>query len=205
MLRSGVDIIEIERIDRAILRHGQRFFDRFFTPRELIDCAGRTPALAARFAAKEAVAKAMGTGIGDIGWKEIEVVNGERREPHLKLHGQAKRLAQGLGLQDLVGQLEPYARARRGCGGGPDTGVRGHRVAQASSADSTPLTPVTPCSCRGILNQLPLAHVSLRERLCPHGAKIARSLILSAVPVGQPVPSGVEGSGGPTNRRLQWP
>lgn len=99
MLRSGVDIIEIERIDRAILRHGQRFFDRFFTPRELIDCGGRTPALAARFAAKEAVAKAMGTGIGDIGWKEIEVVNGERREPHLRLHGHAKHLAQGLGLR----------------------------------------------------------------------------------------------------------
>ncbi len=99
MLRSGVDIIEIERIDRAILRHGQRFFDRFFTPRELIDCGGRTPALAARFAAKEAVAKAMGTGIGDIGWKEIEVVNGERREPHLRLHGQAEQVAQGLGLR----------------------------------------------------------------------------------------------------------
>jgi holo-[acyl-carrier protein] synthase len=99
VLRSGVDIIEIERIDRAILRHGQRFFDRFYTTRELIDCRGRTPALAARFAAKEAVAKAMGTGIGDIGWKEIEVVNGERREPHLKLHGHAQRLARALGLK----------------------------------------------------------------------------------------------------------
>jgi holo-[acyl-carrier protein] synthase len=99
VLRSGVDIIEIHRIDRAILRHGQKFFDRFFTPRELIDCGGRTPALAARFAAKEAVAKAMGTGIGDIGWKEIEVINGDRREPLLRLHGMAKRLADSLGLE----------------------------------------------------------------------------------------------------------
>ncbi len=98
-LRSGVDIIEVERIDRAILRHGQRFFDRFFTAQELIDCGGRTPALAARFAAKEAVAKALGTGIGDVGWKDIEVVNGERREPILQLHGTAERIAREHGLE----------------------------------------------------------------------------------------------------------
>jgi holo-[acyl-carrier protein] synthase len=98
-LRSGVDIIEVERIDRAILRHGQRFFDRFFTAQELIDCAGRTPALAARFAAKEAVAKALGTGIGDVGWKDIEVVNGRRREPILRLHGTAESIAREHGLE----------------------------------------------------------------------------------------------------------
>jgi holo-[acyl-carrier protein] synthase len=99
MLRSGVDIIEVERIDQAILRHGQRFFDRFYTPRELIEAEGHTPALAARFAAKEAVAKALGTGIGDIGWKEIEIVNGPRRQPTLRLHGQAKALSDSLGLR----------------------------------------------------------------------------------------------------------
>jgi holo-[acyl-carrier protein] synthase len=98
MIRSGVDIIEVERIDRAILRHGERFFDRFYTERELIDSNGHTPALAARFAAKEAVAKALGTGIGDIGWKQIEIVNGPRREPNLRLHGAAQRLASKLGL-----------------------------------------------------------------------------------------------------------
>lgn len=98
MLRSGVDIIEVYRIDRAILRHGQRFFERFFTNQELIDCGGRTPALAARFAAKEAVAKALGTGIGDVAWKEIEVINGSRREPVLRLHGAANRLSEALGL-----------------------------------------------------------------------------------------------------------
>lgn len=98
MLRTGVDIIEVERIDRAILRHGNRFFERFYTAQELIDAAGRTPALAARFAAKEAVAKALGTGIGVVGWKEIEIVNGPRRKPTLHLHGVAKELAASLGL-----------------------------------------------------------------------------------------------------------
>jgi len=84
MLRSGVDVIEVNRIDHAILRHGDRFFERFYTPQELIDSNGQTPALAARFAAKEAVAKALGTGIGDIAWKEIEVIVGPRREPQLR-------------------------------------------------------------------------------------------------------------------------
>jgi holo-[acyl-carrier protein] synthase len=98
MIRTGVDVIEIGRIDRAILRHGHRFFERFYTERELIDSDGHTPALAARFAAKEAVAKALGTGIGDIGWKHIEIINGPRREPYLRLHGAADVLAVQLGL-----------------------------------------------------------------------------------------------------------
>ncbi|HEY43844.1 MAG TPA: holo-[acyl-carrier-protein] synthase [Anaerolineae bacterium] len=93
MIRSGVDLIEVDRIDRAILRHGQRFFDRFFTTQELIDARGHTPALAARFAAKEAVAKALGTGIGDVRWKDIEIINGPRRQPVLQLYGRAQELA----------------------------------------------------------------------------------------------------------------
>ena len=97
-IRAGVDIVEVDRIDRAILRHGQRFFDRFFTLQELVDAGGHTPALAARFAAKEAVAKALGTGIGDVGWKDIEVVNGPRKEPRLRLHGSAKMISEQLGL-----------------------------------------------------------------------------------------------------------
>lgn len=100
MLRSGVDVVEVNRIDYAILRHGQRFFERFYTGQELIDSNGQTPALAARFAAKEAVAKALGTGIGQVAWKEIEIVNGPRREPQLRLHGQAQELADSMGLTD---------------------------------------------------------------------------------------------------------
>ncbi|HSR46422.1 MAG TPA: holo-ACP synthase [Anaerolineales bacterium] len=99
MIRSGVDMIEVERIDRAILRYGNRFFTRFFTAQELIDAGGSTPALAARFAAKEAVSKALGTGIGDVGWKDIEIVNGPRRQPVLRLHGPAQRAASDLGLR----------------------------------------------------------------------------------------------------------
>jgi holo-[acyl-carrier protein] synthase len=100
MLRTGVDIIEVARIDQAILRHGDRFFARFYTTQELIDADGRTPALAGRFAAKEAVAKALGCGIGEVGWKEIEVLRNGRGEPALRLHGAAARRAEALGLSD---------------------------------------------------------------------------------------------------------
>jgi holo-[acyl-carrier protein] synthase len=99
MIRSGVDLIEVERIDRAILRYGDRFFHRFFTAQELIDSGGSTPALAARVAGKEAVSKALGTGIGDVGWKDIEIVNGPRRKPVLHLHGRARQIADDLGLR----------------------------------------------------------------------------------------------------------
>jgi holo-[acyl-carrier protein] synthase len=105
MIRTGVDIIEVERIDRAILRHGDRFFDRFFTAQELIDAHGHTPALAARFAAKEAVAKALGTGIGEVGWKDIEIVNGPRRMPLLMLHNEAGHIAEALGLEEWAVSL----------------------------------------------------------------------------------------------------
>lgn len=98
MIRSGIDFIEVERIDRAILRYGDRFFNRFFTSQEIIDSGGHTPALAARFAAKEAVAKALGTGIGEVGWRDIEIVNGPLREPILKLHGKAKEVSQQLAV-----------------------------------------------------------------------------------------------------------
>ena len=99
MLRAGVDMIEVDRIDQAILRHGDRFFSRFFTKQELIDSNGRTTTLAARFAAKEAVAKALGTGIGEVGWLEIEILTGARREPILLLHGDALRVSRQLGLR----------------------------------------------------------------------------------------------------------
>ncbi len=100
MLTSGIDMIEVSRIDAAILRHGDRFFHRFFTEQELIDANGRTPALAARFAAKEAAAKALGTGIGDVEWKEIEILRGPRGEPTLHLLGKALALAQSLGWRE---------------------------------------------------------------------------------------------------------
>ena len=100
MLRTGVDIIEVARIKRAAERHGERFYKRFYTEVECESCKGRYPALAARFAAKEAVAKALGTGIGDVCWTDIEVTNGERGEPRLVLHGAAAELSAELGLTE---------------------------------------------------------------------------------------------------------
>lgn len=98
MICAGVDIIEVARIDEAIIRHGERFFNRFFTPQELIDAEGRTPALAARFAAKEAVSKALGCGIGPVSWKDIEILRNHQRCPRVVLHGPAQALARALGL-----------------------------------------------------------------------------------------------------------
>jgi holo-[acyl-carrier protein] synthase len=97
-LRIGVDMIEIERVERAASRHGERFYKRFFTEQERAICQGQPRRLAARVAAKEAVAKAFGTGIGDIRWVEIEVVNDERGRPELHLHGDAAKLAESMGL-----------------------------------------------------------------------------------------------------------
>ncbi len=98
MLRTGVDIIEVERIRRAAERHGERFYRRFYTARELERCAGLYPALAARFAAKEAVAKALGTGIGDVCWTDIEITHDKRGMPDIVLHGTAAELAAKLKL-----------------------------------------------------------------------------------------------------------
>ncbi|HNF95633.1 MAG: holo-ACP synthase [Anaerolineales bacterium] len=98
ILRTGVDLIETNRIADAIERHGERFLNRVFTAHELSDCKGRVPSLAARFAAKEAVAKALGTGIGDVSWLEIEVRSDEKKAPYVVLSGEGERLAKQLGL-----------------------------------------------------------------------------------------------------------
>ena len=93
MIASGIDLVEIERFQETIRRYADRFLNRVFTPQELKE-AGKNPAsLAARFAAKEAVAKALGTGIGPVGWREIEILRGQAREPILYLHGAAAQLA----------------------------------------------------------------------------------------------------------------
>ena len=97
-LRTGVDLIEIERLEGTIQRYGDRFLQRVFTEGELQECERSTASLAARFAAKEAVSKALGTGIGAVGWREIEIRRGPAREPVLQLHGAAAQLAKELGL-----------------------------------------------------------------------------------------------------------
>jgi holo-[acyl-carrier protein] synthase len=97
-LSNGVDLIEIERVREAIERHGDRFLTRVYTSYELEEVRREPASLAARFAAKEAVAKALGCGIGEIGWREIEIRRDPVRRPQLFLYGGASQLAQSLGL-----------------------------------------------------------------------------------------------------------
>ncbi len=75
ILKTGIDIIEIPRIQAALDRHGERFLKRIFTAKEIIECNGQADALAVRFAAKEAASKALGTGIGPVSWREIETLH----------------------------------------------------------------------------------------------------------------------------------
>ena len=97
-LATGVDLIEIARIEEVIARHGKHYLERIFTPAELEQCGKRTESLAGRFAAKEAVTKALGCGIGEVTWKEIEILGDEQNAPALTLHGTAEKKAKELGL-----------------------------------------------------------------------------------------------------------
>jgi holo-[acyl-carrier protein] synthase len=109
-LRTGIDLIEIERIESAIQRHGEHFLQRVFTPAELAEAGGNPASLAARFAAKEAAAKALGTGIGAVGWLEIEILRTCDQPPTLHLSGAAARRAAELGLTEWAVSLS-HARA----------------------------------------------------------------------------------------------
>jgi holo-[acyl-carrier protein] synthase len=99
MLYSGVDLVEIARIWAAIVRHRERFLTRVFTEREIAQCHERAESLAARFAAKEATAKALGTGIWrhNVSWTDIEVVRLDHGAPILHLHNAALQRARLLG------------------------------------------------------------------------------------------------------------
>jgi len=97
LLSSGLDLIEIKRIQKALERHGDHFLNRIYTETEIKQSRGNAPELAARFAAKEAASKALGTGIGPVSWREMETINDFRGKPHLHLHGKAARIAKELG------------------------------------------------------------------------------------------------------------
>ena len=101
MLRTGVDLIEIERMRKALDRHGERFLDRVFTEAEVVQSCGRIESLAGKFAAKEAAAKALGTGVWrhGIDWRDFEVCKDpESGAPSLQLHDAAAERAVRLGL-----------------------------------------------------------------------------------------------------------
>lgn len=96
----GVDIIEIPRIAEAYARWGERFVKRIYTEAEIAYCRGRAPQFASRFAAKEAVMKALGTGVRGVGWSEIEIVRARGGPPAIKLHGRAARIAERQGVRE---------------------------------------------------------------------------------------------------------
>ncbi|MFC2036042.1 holo-ACP synthase [Chloroflexota bacterium] len=97
----GIDIIEIVRIQRAIDYWGERFLHRIYTEPELRLCHKRTARLATRFAAKEAVMKALGTGTKGISWEEIEILAEPSGKPLVHLYGKAQEKAKYLGLDKL--------------------------------------------------------------------------------------------------------
>jgi holo-[acyl-carrier protein] synthase len=92
----GIDIIEVNRIKKALERWGKRFLERVYTPKELAYCLKkRYPegSLAGRFAAKEAVMKALGTGLSSgVSWKDIEIVNNKKGKPEVFLYGKIKKI-----------------------------------------------------------------------------------------------------------------
>jgi holo-[acyl-carrier protein] synthase len=96
MLTTGVDIIEIERIRQVVERWGDRFLRRIYTEGEIAYCRGRAPNLAARFAAKEATMKALGTGWKrGVRWVDLEVMRKPGSAPEMVLHGRSAELAAG--------------------------------------------------------------------------------------------------------------
>ena len=113
----GIDVVTPERLERALAGHGGAFEGRVFTPGERAECASRADraqALAARFAAKEACFKALGTGWGDgYGLQQVEVVTGPAGRPELRLAGGAAERARELGVRAIHVSLshEPVAAA----------------------------------------------------------------------------------------------
>ncbi len=97
----GIDVIEIDRVREVLRKHPERFLSRVFTPEEVAFCRGRVPELAARFAAKEAMMKALGTGARSVGWREIEVLPDRRGKPLVYLYGGAAERALTIGLEEI--------------------------------------------------------------------------------------------------------
>lgn len=94
----GIDIIEVDRVRKVYEHHGERFLQRVFTEREIQQCRGKIYRFAARFAAKEAISKALGTGIHGVAWREMEIVQLRSGRPTVRLHGKAKLRAEQLGI-----------------------------------------------------------------------------------------------------------
>ena len=118
ILGNGIDIIEVTRIASAFEKFGEKFVNRILLPDEIAYCLShRNPApfLAVRFAAKEAISKAFGTGIGAaLGWQDMEIRRKESGEPFVVLHGKGQELFEARGAKRLhvsLSHTENYATA----------------------------------------------------------------------------------------------
>ena len=130
----GVDLVEVGRVERALFRWGDAFARRVFTPAELERARAapsRSMRLAARFAAKEAVMKALGLGWRTMGWREIEILHDPLGKPVVALHGRARAAAARQGVADVLVSL---AHTRH--------------LALASAIALAPGTPPTPTPTR---------------------------------------------------------
>ena len=102
MLVNGVDIVEVPRIKRISVQYGSRFLNRIYTPLEIDYCRGRAQQLASRFAGKEAMMKALGTGIRGIPWRDIEIIRQRGKPPIIQLHRKAAKRAKDLGISSIA-------------------------------------------------------------------------------------------------------
>ncbi len=100
ILRSGIDTIEISRLKEIQPEIRKRFISRVFTAEEIAQARNRNDVLSGLFAAKEAVSKALGTGIGRVAWQDIEIIHLISGQPTVRLHGHAKIVAERLGLEE---------------------------------------------------------------------------------------------------------
>ena len=118
ILGVGIDIIEVSRIEGSYARFGDRFVERILLPEEIHYCLSHRapgPFLAARFAAKEAISKAFGTGIGaQLGWQDMEVGRKESGEPFVILHNKGTELMatrKAIALRISLSHTQNYATA----------------------------------------------------------------------------------------------
>jgi holo-[acyl-carrier protein] synthase len=118
ILGTGIDIVETSRIRDSLEKFGERLLSRCFLPGEIAYCRSmKFPELhfAARFAAKEAISKAFGTGIGkQLGWRDMEICKHDSGEPYVRLHGKGAELAQARHVAEVLVSLshcKDYAAA----------------------------------------------------------------------------------------------
>ncbi len=99
MIKTGIDLIRTNRLAEVDPAIRERFIKRVFTPTEQKQARGDLESLSGIFAAKEAVSKVLGTGIGKVAWQEIEIIHAPSGEPSVQLHGKASEVAQQKGLR----------------------------------------------------------------------------------------------------------